>query len=162
MVDNKNKIIVVLVALIVLLLMLGRCNKPIDNEPDVTIIETIKTDTIYVTKPPVTVIEYIRVNKREQVFVNNTDTIHTFSDCDVDSIIIKGEDKIIENTITIEKTIRDRQLHHLMLGGDINTRLDIGLELIYVYNKIGIKVGVDYLPFDNKFAPKVGLVWKIK
>lgn len=127
MLDNKNKIIVVLVALIVLLIMLGRCNKPIELEPDVTIIETIKTDTIYITKPPVVITEYVRVNQREQVFINNRDTIHTFADCDVDSIIIKGEDKIIENTITIEKTIRDRQLHHLMLGGDINTRLDLSL-----------------------------------
>lgn len=160
--DNKNLTILVLIGIIFALFMMNRCNKPHPIEPVIVTKTTVKTDTIYVPSPPVTITEYVRINPREQQFTSGRDTIITFADCDVDSIIIKGEDKIIENTITIEKTIKERQLHHLMLGGDINTRLDIGLEVLYIYNKIGVKIGVDYLPFENKFAPKVGLVWKIK
>lgn len=160
--DNKNITILVLIGIIFSLFLLNRCNKPHPIDPVIVTKTTIKTDTIYVKTPPVTVTEYIRISPREQQFTSGRDTIITYADCQVDSIIIKGEDKIIENTITIENTIKQRQLHHLMVGGDINTRLDIGLEVLYVYNKIGVKIGVDYLPHHNQFAPKVGLVWKIK
>ena len=160
--DNKNLTILILIGLIFALFMLNKCNKPHPIDPEIITKTIIKTDTLYIPSPPVTITEYIRISPREQQFVNDRDTIITYADCNVDSVIIKGEDKIIENTITIENTIKERQLHHFMVGADIgfNNKMMIGADITYVYNKVGISIGVNY--FNNKFIPTVGLKYRLK